>query len=648
MILDLKAELLRLEKDEGAKLEEEEGVRPRELFYPRGSRLIRAVSEHGVLNEACFFDRPFPSRFVLTTHKVQLLISSFALKFRAQLMPACASMTMGAMSTSDYNLQYGDINHNQWQSSTSASGINASWGFTPTLGSLQACLHEKAQNCVAQSNNARGKNASENHINELGAISSINVEAAQLELADLLRGILDDQQAVLATPNRSDYSLSSLIKGTTTDNQFNHSAVSIINSAHKLADSDILLHHDVLDAHNAAHGQAICISKYEIAASDTLMDAESLLVMANPFHLDAAEHQSLSSSTSSSASESNYSTLACINTNCSTNNDHFSCKGNSNNIALQSCNDDLNYHQKMEPMDVGASCGVATTAGIFDDYSLSTINGAAVLGSTELLPSKMGPRDVAVLNADVNTEAFEIIVDDDNNDNNRCEAQEKTVIAVDMTTTRDYGENGSNKEDPLVASHHAESNIDVDINNCVRDDAVPGFNASCNQDYGMVSICHEEGQLYPASGSHMRLMQREVTYAAAAMQPVDWAGINLAVNAGTRPKRRNVRISEDPQTVSARRRRERISDRIRVLQRMVPGGTKLDTASMLDEAIHYLKYLKSQVQALEWLERRSSPNSTTSNLSFPASSLSPYNCLYPNFNTSYIQPSPSSRLMIIK
>jgi hypothetical protein len=60
-------------------------------------------------------------------------------------------------------------------------------------------------------------------------------------------------------------------------------------------------------------------------------------------------------------------------------------------------------------------------------------------------------------------------------------------------------------------------------------------------------------------------------------------------------KRSSMKLSTDPQSVAARERRHRISDRFKILQSMVPGGNKLDTVSMLEEAIHYVKFLKTQI-----------------------------------------------------
>lgn len=50
--------------------------------------------------------------------------------------------------------------------------------------------------------------------------------------------------------------------------------------------------------------------------------------------------------------------------------------------------------------------------------------------------------------------------------------------------------------------------------------------------------------------------------------------------------------------LSEKRRRQRINEKMKALQKLIPNSNKTDKASMLDEAIEYLKQLQVQVQML--------------------------------------------------
>lgn len=54
----------------------------------------------------------------------------------------------------------------------------------------------------------------------------------------------------------------------------------------------------------------------------------------------------------------------------------------------------------------------------------------------------------------------------------------------------------------------------------------------------------------------------------------------------------------DPHSIAERLRRERIAERMKALQELVPSSNKTDKAAMLDEIVDYVKFLRLQVKVL--------------------------------------------------
>ncbi|CAA6670239.1 unnamed protein product [Spirodela intermedia] len=75
-----------------------------------------------------------------------------------------------------------------------------------------------------------------------------------------------------------------------------------------------------------------------------------------------------------------------------------------------------------------------------------------------------------------------------------------------------------------------------------------------------------------------------------------------AAGVGSTPPRQRVRArrgqATDPHSIAERLRRERIAERMKALQELVPNANKTDKASMLDEIIDYVKFLQLQVKVL--------------------------------------------------
>ncbi|PIN14585.1 hypothetical protein CDL12_12787 [Handroanthus impetiginosus] len=128
-------------------------------------------------------------------------------------------------------------------------------------------------------------------------------------------------------------------------------------------------------------------------------------------------------------------------------------------------------------------------------------------------------------------------------------------------------------------------------------------------DNGAFAVKHESegvnngmGGLYPAFDhlqAHALRHPAPQLQQAFHGQPTASATATVPHPPGIRPRVRARRgQATDPHSIAERLRRERISERIKALQELVPSCNKTDRAAMLDEILDYVKFLRLQVKVL--------------------------------------------------
>ncbi|KAF3618585.1 Transcription factor bHLH54 [Capsicum annuum] len=94
-------------------------------------------------------------------------------------------------------------------------------------------------------------------------------------------------------------------------------------------------------------------------------------------------------------------------------------------------------------------------------------------------------------------------------------------------------------------------------------------------------------------GKNKAVLQRQNSVISCCS--VDESNVSLKLTQKSRASRGS---ATDPQSLYARKRRERINERLKILQSLVPNGTKVDISTMLEEAVQYVKFLQLQIKLL--------------------------------------------------
>lgn len=92
------------------------------------------------------------------------------------------------------------------------------------------------------------------------------------------------------------------------------------------------------------------------------------------------------------------------------------------------------------------------------------------------------------------------------------------------------------------------------------------------------------------------------------VEPLPWAEELLS----SRSENKTSNGCLSTQSIAARQRRKRISDKTQELGRLIPGGNKMNTAEMLQAAFKYVKFLQAQVGILSFMNSTDDQVSTES------------------------------------
>ncbi|XP_062227525.1 transcription factor LRL2-like [Phragmites australis] len=113
---------------------------------------------------------------------------------------------------------------------------------------------------------------------------------------------------------------------------------------------------------------------------------------------------------------------------------------------------------------------------------------------------------------------------------------------------------------------------------------------------------HGAGAVQPQFGQGGAVSPQSLGGPAASGGAAPAGAASSAGGGAAPPRQQRVRArrgqATDPHSIAERLRRERIAERMKSLQELVPNANKTDKASMLDEIIDYVKFLQLQVKVL--------------------------------------------------